>query len=159
LPTPAQYEPRWPAMKAMDELQRVEVAKNVALMNQAQGEDIVTVNEIRDYWLDLPPIEEVLSPEELAARNAPPPVPPIPAPTPQIAAARRAAKWRHLSISAKVRYLAKRRIAQKRRAQQTPIVVTEVPIPSEERALTAALTSALSREDRELAETLIRNAL
>jgi hypothetical protein len=124
-PVSGEYDVRWPAMKTMDEIQKVAVAKEVALMNQAQGEIVVTSDEIRDRYLDLPPIEEVLTPEELAARNAPPPppvvvpgqvAPPAPPVVKVPTAARRRAKWAVLSIAAKRTYLD--RVAAKRKEQQ-----------------------------------------
>jgi uncharacterized protein len=164
LPKPKKYDVRWPSMKALDELQKVTVAKDIAQMNQFQGEIVVTTNEIRDRYLDLPPIEDVLSPEELARRNNPPtPPPPAPGQPPKPTAVpattqQRAAKWRCLTVEEKQRYLT--RVERVRAAaQRTPIVVRPVPIPSEERALTAALASALSADDRALAERLISNAL
>jgi len=161
LPKPEKYEARWPAMKALDELQKVSVAKELAQMNQFQGEQVVTTNEIRDRYLDLPPIEEVLTPEELAARTAPPPPPAIPGqpgavpPKPPKAiptAARRANKWRHLTIAEKHRYLM--RVAAVRKAAQSLPVSTP-----EERALTGAIAHALSKDDQVMAERLIINAL
>jgi len=111
LPVPKQYEVRWPAMKSMDEIQKMALAKDAAQINQYMGKDVVLEQEIRDRYLDLPPLEDVLTPEELAARNAPPPTPvfgsPVPPKKMPIAAERRARKWAVLTTAERARYIAR----------------------------------------------------
>lgn len=62
VPTPANdYEVRFSSITTMDDEQRAETAKNWASLNQTAGETVVTVNEIRERVLDLPPLQDVLS--------------------------------------------------------------------------------------------------
>lgn len=67
LPEPAQYDVWWPEILNLDEEQRAKVAESYARANQANGEPIITTDEIRDRILDLPPIEEVADIDELEA--------------------------------------------------------------------------------------------
>lgn len=96
---PKQYQARWPTKNTMNEAQLAEVAKTIALANQAQGETIVVVNEIREMCFDLPPIEDVQT--EVVA---PAPGNTNPQPEP-VTAQRRAAKWAVLTVAEKRRYL------------------------------------------------------
>lgn len=59
LPTPAQYNARWPEVNNLDELGRMALAEKAAEVNQKQGETVITANEIRDRILGYPPLEEV----------------------------------------------------------------------------------------------------
>jgi hypothetical protein len=107
---PQQYEARWPSKRTLTDAELVSLAKEAALANQAQGEIIISVDEIRDRFLDLPPLSEVLTPEEMAARIEARNNPNPPAfPTEQ----KRAAKWAVLSAQQKVAY--RSRLAAKRK--------------------------------------------
>jgi hypothetical protein len=66
LPPPAQpFEPRWPEVDNLDDLQKATVAGKWAVINKDMGEVVVLPNEIRDRLLGLPPLEEVADPEDL----------------------------------------------------------------------------------------------
>jgi len=62
LPEPKQYDPRWPDQKEMTETERVSVASGLAAANASQananGEIIITTDEIRDRYLELPPLKQ-----------------------------------------------------------------------------------------------------
>jgi len=63
LPTPAQYEVRWPQIQNLDELERASVATKWASLNNyykglLPSEVVVTRNEVRDRLLDLEPLDE-----------------------------------------------------------------------------------------------------
>lgn len=58
LPTPVEYETRWP-MRELNDKGRAEVADMWASINQKNGSIVVTVDEIRDRVLELPPLEEL----------------------------------------------------------------------------------------------------
>jgi hypothetical protein len=62
LPSPAQYDVRWPEIKNLDDVQRADVALKYARVNEANKSVVITEDEIRDRILELPP----LTPEQLA---------------------------------------------------------------------------------------------
>lgn len=109
LPKPQEFEPRWPSLKELDDIQRMDLAQKAANVNNTQGEIVIPTNEIRDRYLDLPPLDEVLAPEEIKARSQNKTLP---------RAAIRAAKWRVLTVDEKRAYLA-RAAAKKRRSYPT----------------------------------------
>lgn len=65
LPKPVQYEPRWPDMDDMDELEKMALAKSAAEVNQAQGDIVITPDEIRDRILGWPPLSDVIDTAQL----------------------------------------------------------------------------------------------
>lgn len=67
LPEPESYDVFWPEISVLNDEQRANVAAKWAGLNSK--ETVVTRNEIRDHVLLLPPIEEVMSPEELEAEQ------------------------------------------------------------------------------------------
>lgn len=70
LPQPKQYDPRWPDQKKMTEGERVTVTQTLASANASQananGEVIITPDEIRDRYLDLPPLKQTPQPKIVA---------------------------------------------------------------------------------------------
>jgi hypothetical protein len=58
LPTPSQYEARWPEINSLTEDERSLVAERWSKMNVNMGETVVTPDEIRDRVLLLPPISD-----------------------------------------------------------------------------------------------------
>lgn len=58
LTKPAEYETRWP-MRSLDDKARADVADKWASINQKNGSTVVTVDEIRDRVLGLPPLDEL----------------------------------------------------------------------------------------------------
>jgi hypothetical protein len=69
LPEPAAYEVRWPEVHDESKTEQAALAETWAGLNSKAGETVVTGDEIRDRILGLPPLEEVLDPEELALRE------------------------------------------------------------------------------------------
>lgn len=107
----AEYEVRWPEIKNLDAKVRAELAYKAAQMNQAQGEIVMTSDEIRDLYLELEPLDQVLvqtQPEPATGEPDPnaPPAPPV-APT---AAMER--KWAVLTTAEKAKFVAARRKGQ-----------------------------------------------
>jgi len=70
LPAPTQYEVRWSQLRTRDEKEKVDIAAKAAGINQAQGEIVVTVDEIREHFLGLPPLEPQEEPEPEPDRQA-----------------------------------------------------------------------------------------
>lgn len=62
------YEVHFSSLTTMDDEQRADMAAKWKALNSG-GETVVTVNEIRTLCLDLEPIEDVLTPEELTMRQ------------------------------------------------------------------------------------------
>lgn len=63
LPTPkAGYSVRWSQLRVLDDMQRAQVALEWANVNQAAADTVVTVDEIRERVLGLPPMDESRSP-------------------------------------------------------------------------------------------------
>lgn len=60
LPTPTDYDVRWPNIAKMDEEQKANIADKLAGLNSKAGDTVITAGEIRDRILELPPIEEVI---------------------------------------------------------------------------------------------------
>ncbi len=58
LPTPVEYEVRWPEVKNLDDLDKANLAKRYAEVNQAQGETVISSDEIRDRVFSWEPLEE-----------------------------------------------------------------------------------------------------
>jgi hypothetical protein len=58
LPTPAQYKVGWPTVETMTEKEKAEGAKSWATTNQAAGEVVYTVSEIREHWHDMEPLTD-----------------------------------------------------------------------------------------------------
>lgn len=122
LPAPQQYDARWPSAKTLDDSQRAALAKTVAEINSAAGETVVTVDEIRDRYLDLPPLADVLTPEEQAETEGTP-EPPIEGQQPTAAVRRslkfrteaRIRKWQGLTVAEKCAYIARRRLTAAKR--------------------------------------------
>jgi hypothetical protein len=114
LPAPQEdYEPRWPEIDNLDDVQKAEVAKSWATINKDMGTPVVLPNEIRDRLLGLPPLEDVADPAELVQA--------IPEPagsTPAQVAARRTLKrrkfrtfkrkWACMSFQKRMAYLRKK---------------------------------------------------
>lgn len=62
LPEPQKpYQVQFSELRIMDDQQRAEIASKWASLNSAAGEIVVTVDDIRERVLELPPLEEVLS--------------------------------------------------------------------------------------------------
>lgn len=57
-PTQKPYEARWPDVQDMDLSERLDMAKKAADTNKAQGEQVITTNEIRDNIMGYDPLEE-----------------------------------------------------------------------------------------------------
>jgi len=72
LPTPEQYEIRWPSMDALSETEKAEVAERLAGTNQKAGETVFTADEIRDRVYGWLPLEQV-APDEAAPDDGTPP--------------------------------------------------------------------------------------
>lgn len=90
LPKPKQYEVDWSTEEDLTEETRTTIAARMCVANQAQavssGYILMTSDEIRDRYLNLPPLEDVLEADELAdggvlrlpeghLANQPPPAP------------------------------------------------------------------------------------
>lgn len=81
-----EYQVKWLESQDLNDKDRAALAIQWASINKQMGETVVTAGEIRDRVLGLAPLEEVLSPEELAQLEAEreariaPPVPPGAAP-------------------------------------------------------------------------------
>lgn len=58
LPSPQQYEIRWPEAMELDDVQRVELAKSMATVNKEAGETVIMPNEIRDRALGWDPLTD-----------------------------------------------------------------------------------------------------
>lgn len=58
LPAPTQYDVRWPEKASLTDAQKTDMVARAAAANQAQGETIITVDELRE-WLGLPPRERL----------------------------------------------------------------------------------------------------
>ena len=58
LPTPKQYEVGWATVETMTEKEKAEGAKQWATTNQAAGEVVYTVSEIREHWHDMEPLTD-----------------------------------------------------------------------------------------------------
>lgn len=59
LPTPTEYEVRWPQIQYLTDIERADVADKWAGVNQKYaGELVILPNEIRDLLLDLPSLDE-----------------------------------------------------------------------------------------------------
>jgi len=101
LPTPKlDYEPRWPEIDDLNDLQKAEVASKWAGINKDMAQVVVLPDEIRDRLLGLPPLDDIATPEQLDNPNLVP-----------VAARRRATfdrKWAVLSYNKKVAYLRKK---------------------------------------------------
>lgn len=61
------YDVRFSSLTTMDDEQRAGMAKEWASLNTTAGDMVVTVDEIRERCLDLPPLDDVLPPEDIAA--------------------------------------------------------------------------------------------
>lgn len=122
LPTPQNYEARWPTAETLDDAGRAELAKTIAEINQAAGETVVTIDEIRDRYLGLPPLAEVLSPEEANALETAPEtgVPVAAARRRLLRTETRVNKWRHLTLAEKCAYIARRRILASKKRKGEP---------------------------------------
>jgi hypothetical protein len=93
LPAPKEdYEPRWPEIDALDDVQKAQVAKDWATINKDMGTAVVLPNEIRDRLLGLPPIEDIADQAEIDSAN------PVPTATPAQVAARMALKKKKFQI-------------------------------------------------------------
>lgn len=68
LPAPAQYEVVWPDVEDRTIDESAALAETMAKVNQAQGETVLTSDEIRDVALGLPPLAEV-DPDAAARRD------------------------------------------------------------------------------------------
>lgn len=66
-PKDGEFSVRWNPAMPLTEMEKADLAKKQAEVNQAAGETVILANEIRDRTLGLPPLEDVLSPEELEA--------------------------------------------------------------------------------------------
>lgn len=62
LPKPQQYEVRWPEVKNLTEKERADTVDILAGANQKYGGTIVTADELRGRFLNLPPLEDVNQP-------------------------------------------------------------------------------------------------
>ena len=60
LPTPKEYDIRWPGTQALTADERAAGALKWASVNQTQGEKVFSSEEIRDHWYQLEPLEEEL---------------------------------------------------------------------------------------------------
>ena len=58
LPKPTEYDVRWPDVADLDTKERLDLALVAARTNEAQGEQVMTTNEIRDQLLSLDALEE-----------------------------------------------------------------------------------------------------
>jgi hypothetical protein len=70
LPKPKQYEVRWPEIDNLSEGEQMALAEKAASVNQKTAKTVITVDEIRDRYVKLPPLEEV-DPEAAAENDAP----------------------------------------------------------------------------------------
>jgi len=62
LPTPTQYDIRWPGIKFLDEIERADVAvkwATIAAQYAQMGQEIILPDEIRDLLLELPPLTQL----------------------------------------------------------------------------------------------------
>jgi uncharacterized protein len=73
LPTPVDYEVKWPAMEEMTETEKGAVAVQWAGLNKAAGGVVVTPAEIRDHVLRLEPLTD----EQIAETEVPVDPPPV----------------------------------------------------------------------------------
>lgn len=93
LPTPEQYEARWPEINSLTEGERAEIGEKWSKYNDQMGETVVTPDEIRDRVLLLPRISdedrEKFKPEDEPVAGVRPPG--APAAKPAAAARPRAA--------------------------------------------------------------------
>lgn len=118
LPKPVEdYNPRWPEIDNLDDVQKAQVGKDWASINKDMGQVVVLPNEIRDRLLGLPPLEDVADMAELTPGTIDPNViegelvddEPKKLPG-QVAAKRKAfaKKWACLSFTKKMAYLRKK---------------------------------------------------
>lgn len=57
LPNPTSFQVKWPEIEELDESQKADVAMTIARANQAQGQEIITSDEIRDMVYGLEPLD------------------------------------------------------------------------------------------------------
>ena len=69
LPTPSQYEVKWPEVEELTEESKLELADKAAGINQKMGSDVITADEIRDQYLDLPIRKLTINPYEPVSRQ------------------------------------------------------------------------------------------
>lgn len=90
LPTPVRYEVRWPEIQNLDDSQKASIALQWASVNDKNKIEVVTVDEIRDLVLGLPPKAQV-------APSPGGPAPAEPAAPPKAPAPQKTAKQRRLA--------------------------------------------------------------
>lgn len=66
LPTPAQYEVGWPVEEELDEPGKADLALKMTQVNQTQGEDIFSEEEIREKSFDMKPRGDVKAFDKLS---------------------------------------------------------------------------------------------
>jgi hypothetical protein len=140
LPEPTQpYEVVWSSIRTMDDEQRATIATQWAGLNKPNAPVIVTVDEIRERVLDLPPMAEVdqelADQNELTVKTPTEPVDPNADPNadpnkkaPKVAAGKRGAhQWKHIHQAAdrfraqgKARHLRRLRKGKKAAAGKQP---------------------------------------